>query len=98
MTDITQTPDGDLSLDSGDIAYTESSGQHKRDLLLAGKGHYKESPASGIGAADFLNDTEPDNFFRTVRRECSRDGMKVKNISMTGGQLEIDAEYENSDR
>lgn len=96
MIDIQQSPDGDILLPGGDITYTESTGQHKRDLLLSDKGHFKESPETGVGTLNFLNDTDPENFYRTARKECSRDGMKVKNITLVDGQLEIDADYEDS--
>lgn len=96
MIDIAQSPDGDISLESGDIAYSESTGQHKADILIADKGHYKETPAAGVGAANFINETDPEEFYRTVRKELERDGMKVKKIRITNGELEIDANYANS--
>lgn len=94
--DILQTPDGDISLEGDDITYTESTGHHKADLLLADKGHYKETPVAGVGAANFINETDPEEFYRTVRKELERDGMKVKKIRITNGELEIDANYGNS--
>ena len=97
MLDITHTEDGDVELGTGDVTYTESSGQHKRDLLLADKGHFKETPASGVGAFNFMHDTDPENFYRTVRKECSKDGMKVKDVNQVDGELVIDAEYESSE-
>jgi hypothetical protein len=96
VTDITQTQDGDIELSSGDLIYSESIGQHQRDILLADKGHYKEYPASGVGSVNFINDTEPENFLRAVRKECAKDGMRVKNIQISNGNLTIEAEYENS--
>lgn len=96
MIDIKQNEDGDVAIEDGDVAYTESTGQHKRDILLADKGHFKEHPVAGVGAANFIHDADPSGFYRTTRRECSRDGMKVKDIRVTGGEIEIDAEYENS--
>ncbi len=96
MLDITQTADGDVELGTGDVTYTESTGQHKRDLLLADKGHYKECPAVGVGSLNFMHDTDPESFYRTVRKECSKDGMKVKDVKTENGELVIDAEYEGS--
>lgn len=98
MLDIAQTHDGDISLEAGDLVYTEPSWQHKRDILLADKGHYKEKPATGVGIVSFLQDTEPENMLRTVRKEFTRDKMKVNNISYENGQLEIDAEYADNNR
>lgn len=94
--DIMHSPDGDISLEGDDITYTESTGQHKADLLLADKGHYKETPVAGIGAANFINETDPEEFYRTTRKELERDGMKVKKIRITAGELQIDASYGNS--
>ena len=44
-----------------------------------------------------MHDTDPENFYRTVRKECSKDGMKVKDVKQIDGELIIDAEYENSE-
>ena len=95
MLDITQTANGDVELGTGDLTYTESTGQHKRDLLLADKGHFKENPDRGVGAFNFLGDSDPEEFYRTVRKECSKDGMKVKDVKRSCGDLIIDAKYEN---
>ena len=44
---------------------------------------------------NFMHDTDPENFYRTVRKECSKDGMKVKDVKQVNGELLIDAEYED---
>lgn len=93
MIDILHAPSGDISLEGGDIAYDESTGQHKADILIADKGHFKEVPAAGVGAANFINETDPEAFYRTVRKELERDGMKVKKIRIVSGELKIDANY-----
>lgn len=98
MIDITQAGDGDIEIGSGDLTYTESTGQHKRDLLLADKGHFKESPDRGVGAFNFLADSDPEEFYRTVRKECSKDGIKVIDVKREGEEFIIDAEYENDNR
>lgn len=98
MHDITFTQDGDVELGLGDITYTESTGQHKRDLLLSDRGHVKEFPGVGIGVNNFLHDTDPENFFRTIRKECTKDGMKVYRVGAEAGEIIIDAEYENNNR
>ena len=93
MIDIQQTGTGDVDLSTGDLLYGESTGQHQRDILLSGKGHYKEFPELGVGALDFSNDNEPENFYRAVRKEFTRAGMKVTKVSMD----ETLARYEESD-
>lgn len=96
MIDITQTSAGDIALATGDFVYTESTGQHQRDILLADKGHFKEVPAVGVGSVNFINDDDPENYCRTVRKECGRDGMIVNSIKISDGQLEIEAAYGNN--
>jgi hypothetical protein len=94
MIDIKSDETGDIDVLIGDIQYTESTEQHQRDILLAHKGHYKEVPAVGVGAINFLNDESPDDFLRIVRKEFTKDGMKVKKIAITvGGDLNINAAY-----
>ncbi len=82
MIDIQHTTDGDLDLQTGDILYTESTSRHQRDILLTGKGHYKESPETGVDAMEYVNDNEPDKLLRSIRKEFTRDGMKVTKVSM----------------
>lgn len=96
MKDILQAADGDLDFSSGDLQINESTEQHVRDLLLLDKGQLKETPAAGIGAIDYLHDSNPDDFLRVVRQELGRDGMKVEEVCMQGGELKITGEYENS--
>ncbi|KAA6327239.1 hypothetical protein EZS27_023764 [termite gut metagenome] len=93
MIDIKQTPDGDIDLSTNDLFYSESTEQHQRDILLCGKGHFKETPLVGVSAIDYLNDESPDNFLRAVRKKFARDGMKVKSLSLKAGELSINAVY-----
>lgn len=94
MIDIQHTESGDIDLASGDLTYAESTSQHQRDMLLAGKGHYKETPEMGVDALNYVNDVEPENLFRAIRKEYTRDGMKVTKVSMD----QIIASYEDSNR
>lgn len=89
-TDIKHTDNGDIDLSTGDMLYVEATQQHQKDLLLADKGHYKEAPEAGIGALNYLNDTEPENLYRAIRKEFTRDGMKVTKVNLT----ETEAYYE----
>lgn len=92
MIDIGHTANGDIDLQADDILYAESTGQHQRDILLADKGHYKESPETGVGALEYMNDNEPDRLLRSIRKEFTRDGMKVSKVSLDN----VVAEYEES--
>lgn len=95
MIDIANTSEGDIDFSSGDIVYVESTGQHQQDILLSDKGHYKEVPATGVGIINFLHETDPENLLRSVHKEFSRDGMKVKKVSINGGKIIPEAGYEN---
>lgn len=94
MIDIQHTESGDIDLSTGDLLYTESTGQHQRDILLSGKGHYKETPEQGVDALEYVNDNDPENLFRAIRKEFTRDGMKVTKVSMDNTV----AQYEESNR
>lgn len=79
--DVLFNPDGDLDVSSGDIRYGESTAQHQRDLLIAGRGDYKEYPAVGVGTVRFLNDNLPEDYLREVSKAFQGDGMTVERIS-----------------
>lgn len=99
MVDLKLMFDGDMDLTSGDLVFSKSTEQHKRDLLIAGQGDYKESPTLGVCSMDFLLDTDPSDYLRTVRKQFERDGMRVMALEMNAaGELMIDAEYEDSNR
>ena len=96
MIDILQTSTGDVEL-SDDLIRTVATEQHKRDLLLASQGDFKEAPTVGVDCVSFLHDTDPADFLRTVRKQCERDGMRVDAIDYdTDGTLTISAEYDDS--
>ncbi len=78
--DILLNEDGDVNIASGDIRYVESTAQHQRDLLLAGRGDYKEYPAVGVGTVEYVNDNLPEDYLREVSKSFQGDGMTVKSI------------------
>lgn len=92
MIDIKHTTDGDIDLAGGDLTYAESTGQHQRDILLSAKGHHKETPEMGVNVLEYIGDNEPENLFRAIRKEFTRDGMKVRKVSMDN----TIAQYEES--
>lgn len=95
MTDIKHTDTGDIDASTGDILTAASDYQHQADILLARKGYYKECPAVGVGVEDYINETEPEGLLRSIRKEFSGDGMKVTKVTLTAGEIETDARYEN---
>lgn len=99
MIDLTLTSGGDVDFQTGDLAFAESTEQHKHDLLVAGPGDYKESPLVGVSSVDYLLEDDPTKFLRTVRKQFERDGMRVRELRMNNtNELIIDAAYENGNR
>jgi hypothetical protein len=95
MIDFRQDTNGDIDLTGGDIHYVESTVAHQRDLLLTGIGELKHSPLSGAGVHDFINDEDPAEMLRTVRRKFIADGMTVNSVKIDlNGQLVVDAYYD----
>lgn len=93
MTDFLINPEDGSLFANGDIRTGLSDNQHKRHLLICAKGSFKEFPATGVGAADFLESEDEAAFLREVRSQFTADGMTVRSIKMTGEKLEVDASY-----
>ena len=93
--DIKHTDTGDVDITGSDISYVESTLQHQRDLLLTNKGEMKDSPSSGVGVVDFVNDENSAELSTEIRNQFRKDGMNVKEIAIAE-TIKIDAAYENS--
>lgn len=83
----------DLVFANGDFVAAESTLIHQKNLLQHGKGQYKDFPLTGVGAEEYLNDEDPNDFLQEVHRQFSKDGMRVKSVKMVTGKLQVDAEY-----
>lgn len=99
MNDVLLTANGDLDLSTGDFQIAvdgRTTQQHKRDILLAASGDFKEFPAVGVGAVEYLGDENPGLFLREVRKQMQADGMTVERIEFdASGGLIIEGGYEN---
>lgn len=94
MTDIQQTPEGDLDLTTGDITLSESTEQHKSDILLASQGDISDAPLIGVDIVGYLNSEDNDLMLRDIAIAMERDGIKVDRIRFIGrGQLSIEGRY-----
>lgn len=100
MNDILHTADGDIDFTVGDLqtATTDrTTEQHKRDILLAAPGDFKEAPTVGVGAVEYLNDENPGLFLRDVRKQMQADGMTVERVEFDNdGGLVIEGGYEDN--
>lgn len=95
MQDFRQNEDGDIDLSKGDIKYVESTVAHQRDLLLTAPGELKFSPLAGAGLHYYLNDENPADMLRMVRKKFIQDGQTVNSVKQNSNdELEIDAYYD----
>lgn len=98
MEDILLAADGDVDFASGDLLPADTdraTGQHKRDILMASPGDYKEAPTVGVGAVEYIQD-DAQLFLRDVRKQMQADGIAVREVAFDGrGNLIVDGSYEN---
>ena len=95
MQDFRQDTNGDIDLTGGDIHYVESTLAHQRDLLFTSMGELKHAPTAGAGVHDFINDENPEDLLRMVRRKFIQDGQTVNSVKVdSSGQLVVDAWYD----
>lgn len=95
MIDFRQNIDGDIDLSKGDIKYVESTVAHQRDIIFTAPGELKFAPLTGVGIHDFINDENPADMLRMVRKKFIQDGQTVNSVQRNNeGQLEIDAYYD----
>jgi hypothetical protein len=89
--------DSDGKIVSG-LKIGDSVYQQQTLLLVTGKGEWKDKPLTGVGINTFLlDDANNDELYQEVRAQFVGDGMTVRSIEFTNGQLTSEAEYENSD-
>lgn len=95
MIDFKLGIDGDLDVSGGDLATAESTVQHQRLLLLINKGELREFPVRGLGISSWLlREDGGGSLNAAVKRELEADGMRVNQVNVRNGDLQIDATYE----
>jgi hypothetical protein len=82
----------DLKIVNGDFVIDDSAAQHKKCLLLAAKGDYKNTPLVGVDIFRQLNDHN-NNIARDIRIEFIKDGMNVRKITQLKNDYKVDANY-----
>jgi hypothetical protein len=94
MEDFLLADDFDLLINDGDIAVGDSSLQNQQLLLLTSPGEWKQSPTTGCGLENFLEDDSPVDMLREIREQFAADGCKIDILKSLGnGQLQIEANY-----
>lgn len=91
--DIITDTDFDLSIVNGDISVLESDSQHIDHIITADKGHFRQFPLVGVGIVNFLNSsTEEQEIRQIIKLQLEADGFAVRQIKISGSNIEIDAE------
>ena len=93
MKDLLLNDNHDLAIANGDLVVDDSDVQHQDLLLMTTKGEWKESPTIGVGVLGFLKDEDAFGLLATVKAQFEMDGMRVRNMELIDGSLQIDATY-----
>lgn len=83
---------GDELILNGDLVLGGSDDQHITDILASYPGEWKQSPLCGVNIRRAINGSMDGRIRRDVRLQLEADGYKVKNITFTETELNIDAE------
>lgn len=76
----------------------ESVYQQQTLLLVLNKGEIKENPMVGVGISDYiLDDVGNDSITQEISAQFTNDGMRIFDLVISGGNLQIDARYEQGD-
>lgn len=96
--DILDDENGDLMIKYGDIVFGDSSLQHVNDLILASKGHYKQSPETGIGISNYFNDDiNVKELQAEIQKQIEQDGGEIDELKVNSFMdinITITATYE----
>lgn len=85
---------GDLAIENGDLALTESTLQHQADILWAEKAWWHHTPSIGVGLQSYLNDNaEAPGLVASIRQEMERDGQTVESVAIGADGITINSEY-----
>lgn len=93
MMDIMLDSVYNLLFANGDLVVANAEQQHQQLLLDTAKGDWKENPTVGVGAATWLKDHKLNGLTAEVKKEFERDGMRVENVTVTDGELKVNAHY-----
>lgn len=90
--DIIMDDNGDELLLNDDLVLGSSDEQHISDILASYPGEWKQSPLCGVNIRRAINGSLNGVIRRDVRLQLEADGYKVKKITFTETELDIDAE------
>lgn len=92
--DIALDSEFNIVIKNGDFLIDESAYQHQQALIFANKGEFKATPKVGVGAINFIENTNPEDFAREIRLQFIADGMSVKNLKIADNlEISVDAQF-----
>ena len=92
--DMALDDEDDIHIENGDLAVSESTATHQRQLLLNNKGDFKENPSVCAGVFNYLNDENFEGLIRAVNVEFCRDGMTVSDVELDAdGLIKVNGTY-----
>ena len=90
-----KTLNGDMVIENGDFAVTESDGQHIEDILIADIGQFRQWPLLGIGILKQQGgNVNNEALKKNIKLQLSSDNFRVKKLTILGGeemQVEVNA-------
>lgn len=87
---------GDLLIRDGDLVLDAADEQHLEHVLLAQPGHWRQSPLTGVGIGDFLDEDSGAGSLRAViEQQVVQDGARINALRVgAAGQIDLDAVYD----
>jgi len=74
----------------GNVTY-----QNQKLIILSSKGEFKDEPIIGVGSQLFLESDRKEDFAREIKSQLTKDGQRIKSISLNSDKINIDAEYDS---
>jgi hypothetical protein len=94
MKDLILDDNYDLDIKNGDFVMGDSTFQNQKLLFETTKGEWKQNPAVGIGAEDYVADDELVEFENEIRRQFVADGMDIAILQvLEDGSVNVKANY-----
>lgn len=85
---------GELLQKAGDFSVGDATIQNQKLLLILNKNEIKQYPTACVGATEFIDDEDPNELIREIRKEYTKDGMRIKDLTNNNGKIGVDANYE----
>lgn len=83
----------DILIQNKQMQIGDITEQNQQLLILIGKGEIKDEPAKCVGVMNYLENGDFESLAREIRIQLTQDGMKVNEIKLNSGKIEIDASY-----